>query len=923
MKKFQLLLTRGCNPLFLTFALLLGSLANSVAGVVYVSEPTQAAIVDAIALTNAGDTIKFDTSTWGENRTIPFTTVVNLSKDLYIDGENNQVVLSGGKSTPLFKGSALLFSASNLTFKDAKSTAGRGAAIDFQNRSYAIVTLTNVRFIDNEASMNGGAVDVSGYDVTATVNNCYFSGNRAASGGGAIYASGGGTLIVSNSIFENNSSNGETANFGGGAIQGERIIITGSLFKNNTGKNGGGAIYSHNNSKVSPFVAKLLGNTFIDNRHDNVATAGGGVFGVNDATVAQMGRSVVFLAGNVFQGNTSANNAVNNEFYSANANGAITSAGYNVFKGEALPVVGGWTSAATDLVSVDDIVDAETCRIADTSPAFEIIPEGAALIEGLPFPTTDLFGNRWTPPYNAGADQTNTEVDLQAITADQPTVYPHNEEKTIGSVLVDAPPLSFSNIGFSVPEGTTFTATSATLKEGSAFSLSGIEIGNEGTHLQLTVNFAPTAEQEYRDTLTVTAAGAYDYVIPLRGSGIAWTIAPAALSAFSRTLPGSVSAEQTITITGTSASVSIAYSLKSGQNEIFPITEAEGYSEATGGELAIRFAPATFATEYRDTLLIVSEGSERTFEFPLSGRTPLQPVITTDSTFYRFGETARGKTVTGGKIEVTLSNPQSHLTAAGVFTFARAEEYAATQDSIFKIAHRSLEGGTPTSYIVDVTLSFTPPGSGEFLDTLIIRSTYAGEYRLPLSGVGFTPVVTADVDSLDFSEVNVGQSKDSTITVALTDPAAPLTAADFSLAGTVAAGIFEIASIVIDANPLVVTLTFTPTAAQTYLDTLIVRAAYADEYRIPLSGSGISGVAIPVTKAAAATFVSVRDRNIVVSQAPVGSLIRVYNLHGKALKTQAVTSNVETLKTASLPKSVYIVVVNNDNQEILRKKVVL
>jgi hypothetical protein len=121
----------------------------------------------------------------------------------------------------------------------------------------------------------------------------------------------------------------------------------------------------------------------------------------------------------------------------------------------------------------------------------------------------------------------------------------------------------------------------------------------------------------------------------------------------------------------------------------------------------------------------------------------------------------------------------------------------------------------------------------------------------------------------------------------------------------------------------VVTLTFSPQAKTEYLDTLIVRAAHAAEHRIPLSGTGIGGVAIPVTKAAAATFVSVRERNIVVSQAPVGSLIRVYNLHGKALKTQAVTSSVETLKTASLPKSVYIVVVNNDKQEILRKKVVL
>jgi predicted outer membrane repeat protein len=1016
MKKIQLLLT---------VALLLGALTNSAANVVWVTEPTQTAVAAAIAAATSGDTVKFNTSTWGENRTILFTAnqATAIDKNLVIDGENNNIILSGNKQKPILRSSTnnLVISISNLTFKDGKQSTGGGAAISFSSRN-SIVTFTNVRFIDNEVpANNGGAITTTSSGITITVNNCYFSGNKTSHGGGAIYTGIGSTptLIVSNSIFENNSSSNVTDDFGGGAIQGLNITVTGSVFKNNTSRKSGGAIYSRSTSTV--LAVKLLGNTFIENSNDNAAT-GGGALGVNG-----IAGSNVVLAGNVFQDNTSGNGAVNNEFYSANTNFAIASAGYNVFKGAAIPAAEVWTSAATDVASANDIVNAEG-RISDTSAAFEIIPEGAALIEGLSFPVTDLFGNHSTAPYNAGADQTN-KVTLADITADQPTVYPHNEEKSIGTVLVDAPALSFSSIGFSVPAGIAFTAASATLKDGSVFSLSDVALsdGDNGvnTRLQLTVNFAPTGEQEYRDTLTVSAAGAYDYVIPLHGTGIAWTIAPTALQAFSRTLPGSVSAEQTVTVTGSSAAGAFAYSLKNGQSEIFPVTEAEGYSATTGGELAIRFAPATFGTDYRDTLVVASTGSERTFELPLTGRSSLQPVITTDSTFYRFVETVRGKTVVGGKIEVTLTNPQSHLTDEGVFTFARAEEYAAAQDSTFKIAHRTLEGGTSTSYIVEVTLSFTPPDSGEFLDTLIIRAAYAEEYRIPLSGAGFTPVVTSDPAAIDFGRILAGQSKDSTLTVTLTDPAAPLTESDFSLAGSATAGVYVIESIVIDSEPLALTLTFSPTTAQEYLDTLIVRAAYADEYRIPLSGAGftpvvtsdptalnfgevnigqskdstvtvtltdpvapltaadftlagtsaagifsiasvatetepavvtltfspqakaeyldtlivraahaaehriplsgtgIGGVAIPVTKAAAATFVSVRDRNIVVSQAPVGSLIRVYNLHGKALKTQAVTSSVETLKTASLPKSVYIVVVNNDNQEILRKKVVL
>jgi hypothetical protein len=72
-----------------------------------------------------------------------------------------------------------------------------------------------------------------------------------------------------------------------------------------------------------------------------------------------------------------------------------------------------------------------------------------------------------------------------------------------------------------------------------------------------------------------------------------------------------------------------------------------------------------------------------------------------------------------------------------------------------------------------------------------------------------------------------------------------------------------------------------------------------------------------------APVVTVKEGDIVVSQAPQGSSIQVYNLQGVALKTQTVSSDIEVLKTGSFPQSVYIVLVNDQKQVILKKKVLL
>ncbi|MDR0681444.1 MAG: hypothetical protein LBG15_06315 [Dysgonamonadaceae bacterium] len=817
--------------LFLILALLLCAPAVSFAKTVWVTNAdatgtgSLAGVITASTTVN-DDTIKFDTSTWGDNRTITVSASIALTKSLVIDGEENNIILSGNNSVGIFSSgtSNRIISISNLTFRDGNRASG--GAISFTGSGN--YTFTNVRFLNNNATTRGGAISSTG---TLTVNNCYFSGNKSTGsyGGGAISTSAG-TIIVSNSIFENNS-----ATTRGGAISGLNITVTGSVFKNNTATTYGGAIAMTSTSGIV-LKAKLLANTFIGNSSTN-ATNGGGVFGTNST------EGNVLLAANIFQNNTSASGAAYNEFYRADEAFAITSAGYNVFKGAAVPA-DTWTSAATDAFDVNEIVDIASYHVYPASVAANIIPANVAtpLIEDLPWPATDVYGNPTaygTATQHAGADQTVTA--LQGIIAEQPEVYQNEVEKNIGVSLVGTPALSFEDIGFVLPSGLAFTEASAALKEGSIFSLSNVAVGNSDngtdTRLQLTVNFAPAAEQEYTDTLTISAAGAYDFVIPLRGTGISWTVAPVELQSFGDIYAGYSSEAQTLTVTGSNASGAFSYSLKSGQTAVFPVTETEAYSAETGGNLSVRFAPQT-AIFYRDTLVISSAGSARTYERALEGNGLPRSVVTSDPASIDFGRVVIGMSK-NETVTVTLADPVEPLTASD-FSLATGKFAIVSVETVSTAS-------STTADAVEVTLSFTPQAVQEYLDTLIVRAAYAEEYCIPLSGVGFKPVVTSDPASLDFGWVVTGASKSATVTVTLTDPVEPLTESAFSLA-VAAEGIFEVSVAAVseapaaEADVVEATIVFYPQADVDYLDTLVVRAGYADEYRIPLSGTGdVSG----------------------------------------------------------------------------------
>ncbi|QTA84810.1 hypothetical protein [Desulfonema magnum] len=130
------------------------------AGVVMNTNDTGAdSLPQVIADAAAGETITFDSGI--ANSTIIFASQIDIGKNLTIDGETNNITVSGGGSVRIFfiSGSSAVTLA-NLTISNGKATgAGEGGGICIGND--ATLTADNCTFSNNQATY-GGAVDAYG-----------------------------------------------------------------------------------------------------------------------------------------------------------------------------------------------------------------------------------------------------------------------------------------------------------------------------------------------------------------------------------------------------------------------------------------------------------------------------------------------------------------------------------------------------------------------------------------------------------------------------------------------------------------------------------------------------------------------------------------------------------------------------------------
>lgn len=140
------------------------------------------------------------------------------------------------------------------------------------------VTLNDVDFSGNDAGVNpgnGGALHVTG-SADIVVNGGTFDGNTAREGG-ALW-NNAGTMSIDDATFTANTATGAAADQGGGALFGEStggtIIVTDSLFANNSvgsddvdqedGSDSlasGGAILSSDNTTLSVSDSRLTNNS--------------------------------------------------------------------------------------------------------------------------------------------------------------------------------------------------------------------------------------------------------------------------------------------------------------------------------------------------------------------------------------------------------------------------------------------------------------------------------------------------------------------------------------------------------------------------------------------------------------------------------------------------------------------------------------
>jgi hypothetical protein len=193
----------------------------SIITVMSTADSGQGSFREAIALAQAGDTIQFDPTL--ANQTITLTSgQLTVNKNLTIDGVGAAgLTISGNNMSRVFDVVSNSFTLRNLTVANGKTT-GVG-----------------------EDSAGAGIRTASG--TSLIVENSLFQNNSAnGTGGGAIFAGFRSTNTIIGSQFIGNSSAGNDAldksERGGGAIavkSESQLTVTGSQFTNNTGINGG------------------------------------------------------------------------------------------------------------------------------------------------------------------------------------------------------------------------------------------------------------------------------------------------------------------------------------------------------------------------------------------------------------------------------------------------------------------------------------------------------------------------------------------------------------------------------------------------------------------------------------------------------------------------------------------------------------
>ncbi len=203
----------------------------------------------AITDATTGDTINFSIS----SATITLNTLLNITKNLTIDGTSQNITISGGGVVQVFYvNSSQTLSLKNLTITGGNNNNTGGG---LQNVAGGTVNIFNCSFVSNSATgfgPSGGGIHNAG---TVNIANSTFSGNSATNGnGGGIY-NNSGTVNIANSTFTGNSATT------GGGINTQGIGSAVNLVNTTVAGNTGGAGIKIVTSTVNLANSLVSGNT--------------------------------------------------------------------------------------------------------------------------------------------------------------------------------------------------------------------------------------------------------------------------------------------------------------------------------------------------------------------------------------------------------------------------------------------------------------------------------------------------------------------------------------------------------------------------------------------------------------------------------------------------------------------------------------
>ncbi len=199
---------------------------------------------------------------------------ITLSSELIVDGEPGTIIDGGGTSN-IFRRSGAL---STVTIQDLtlRNGASAGGSCFSQGNLYT-TTLSNVTMRNCTATERGGAIN-SGSSGSLIIIDSLLENNSATgnpsgnNSGGAIYITG--NLTITRTVFRNNSVDLSASLGQGGAIHflGSTLVIEDSTFENNQAVLGG-AVFGGN--------ASISGSTF----SGNLASSSGGAVQGSSMTV--------------------------------------------------------------------------------------------------------------------------------------------------------------------------------------------------------------------------------------------------------------------------------------------------------------------------------------------------------------------------------------------------------------------------------------------------------------------------------------------------------------------------------------------------------------------------------------------------------------------------------------------------------------